>query len=365
MALVGYATVEEGRPSSDNGLGSSDNDDFVLSLPTGGDTRRRWILAALVACMCTVGIVAAYKIPDTGADDMLTAVYLIVQIVTTVGYGDMTPGSESVRLMLAFYILLLILVGAYALNVATGVLLEKEVAFLRKRMRRLENFEEGSSPSSRYMFFIASTMFCSAIFLGTAVFRYLEHCTCSYGVTWREADHLDHDACLEYTLGITFDQCVAAGGFVKTWIDCFYLSVVTVTTVGFGDFSPKSWSGRCFAVFWMVYGVACAGFFMTTMSELLFEDSGRVEYEGALHIDRDTFDAIDEDGNGSLSRAEYSMFVLVRHQLVSPEIMQEINRKFDSMDLDHTGGVTWAEISRSRSAALAALREAQGDEHSS
>merc|ERR1719333_1772015 len=76
------------------------------------------------------------------------------------------------------------------------------------------------------------------IFLGAGTIFYatFEACTCSYGATQVEG-------CVEG------EKCPATGGAVKTWIDSFYMAVITLTTVGFGDHSPKSVTGRVFGCF--------------------------------------------------------------------------------------------------------------------
>lgn len=41
-----------------------------------------------------------------------------------------------------------------------------------------------------------------------------------------------------------------------SWIDSFYFSVVTVTTVGYGDLYPTNEGARLFASFFILFGVA-------------------------------------------------------------------------------------------------------------
>lgn len=278
----------------------------------------------------------------------MTSIYVIVQIVTTVGSGDIPPETETMRLVFACYVLCLVLVGVYAMNVVQGWILEKHADFTRRNMRRRErmNGHENVTKGRIHLKRTATGLFVFSLVIGTIFFRLVEHCSCSYGETWQSAD-FDHEACPEDTRGITFEQCRDAGGWVKSTIDCFYMSVMTVTTVGFGDYSPVSYWGRVFAIFYMLFGVGSTGFFMTTMAEYLFEDE--IKYEGAMDIDKGTFASIDEDGSGEISRSEYSMFVLLRHGIVPPETVEEINQKFDSMDRRHAGSVTWDDLLYCRS----------------
>lgn len=40
-----------------------------------------------------------------------------------------------------------------------------------------------------------------------------------------------------------------------TWIDCFYFSVITLTTIGYGDFTPQTDGGKLFTIFYILIGI--------------------------------------------------------------------------------------------------------------
>lgn len=48
------------------------------------------------------------------------------------------------------------------------------------------------------------------------------------------------------------------------WIDSFYFSVITLTTVGYGDFSPQTDWGKLFTIFYVLTGIGIIFGFINT-----------------------------------------------------------------------------------------------------
>ena len=49
------------------------------------------------------------------------------------------------------------------------------------------------------------------------------------------------------------------------WIDCFYFSVITLTTIGYGDFSPQTVGGKLFTIGYIVIGLGMILTFIQTV----------------------------------------------------------------------------------------------------
>lgn len=50
-----------------------------------------------------------------------------------------------------------------------------------------------------------------------------------------------------------------------TWLDAFYFSFITLTTIGFGDFAPKTDAGKVFTIVYIVIGVGIILAFINTL----------------------------------------------------------------------------------------------------
>jgi len=49
------------------------------------------------------------------------------------------------------------------------------------------------------------------------------------------------------------------------WIDSLYFSVITLTTIGYGDFSPQTDAGKIFTIFYIIVGLGIILSFINTV----------------------------------------------------------------------------------------------------
>tara|TARA_B100000497_G_C7579793_1_gene349100 strand:- start:396 stop:713 length:318 start_codon:yes stop_codon:yes gene_type:complete len=50
-----------------------------------------------------------------------------------------------------------------------------------------------------------------------------------------------------------------------SWIDSLYFSVITLTTIGYGDFSPQTDAGKLFTIFYILLGLGMILTFIQTV----------------------------------------------------------------------------------------------------
>lgn len=98
---------------------------------------------------------------------------------------------------------------------------------------------------------------------------------------------------VQLLLGLTFAQIGTATVIFHlvekwSWIDAFYFSVITVATVGYGDFAPKTDIGKLVTVFYILLGI---GVFVTATATLASQLLAAAKQEAEQHRRRET------DGN--------------------------------------------------------------------
>eukprot|EP00931_Biecheleriopsis_adriatica_P055566 TRINITY_DN3288_c0_g1_i1.p1 TRINITY_DN3288_c0_g1~~TRINITY_DN3288_c0_g1_i1.p1 ORF type:complete len:403 (+),score=74.67 TRINITY_DN3288_c0_g1_i1:110-1318(+) len=308
-------------------------------------------LVAACVVMVATGVVLGMVVEGWS---FLTSLYVIVQIITTIGFGDVTVQAWSMQLFMAFYVLLSLLIVANFLNIMIGAIIQQHVANFQAKLQKMEVATDGTLRNSRDAqrkfghlndVLISSLLFGVAILSGMLFYGLAENCTCSYGVTQEAYGKED---CRDES----YASCMETGGFQHSWVTAFYMSVITITTVGFGDFTPKSHWGRLFGLVWMTLGVAATGTFIRAVSAAMADCDPATNVEGAEGIDEQIFQEIDKNGDGFLTKAEYTRYILLKHGFLPRDVLREIDQKYDSMDMFRTGRVTMEMITMKKTRSL-------------
>jgi len=64
-----------------------------------------------------------------------------------------------------------------------------------------------------------------------------------------------------------------------SWLDSFYFTVVTLTTVGYGDISPTTAAGKLFTMSYLLIGIGLLVTFAARLSSYMVEEQQRVVEE--------------------------------------------------------------------------------------
>lgn len=254
---------------------------------------------------------------------LVEAVYLFAQILTTVGYGDITPARPMGQVFVGFAVLLSILVIANLLYDLIRVFEER----MSETVGKAVDTAEQALATSR----------------------------CSTGRTVTESRGPSFQPVLLSVTG--FGACVLAGtlffhlypGEEKTVFQGIYMSTITLSTVGFGAFTPVTEVGMAFAAFWMVIGVGALGSVVGSFTAYMiarkkFEAGhGEDEVSASLILKREY---ADRDGN--VDQFGYLRFHLLKSNLMTKEEIDDVMKQFKGLDVERRGSLKAELILRQR-----------------
>ncbi|KAM0929512.1 hypothetical protein ACQ4PT_001574 [Festuca glaucescens] len=189
-----------------------------------------------------VGVVIFYLVMDQisgkRTNRVLDALYFCIVTMTSVGYGDLVPNSDTTKLLASAYVFTGMAVIALFVSKAADYLVEKqEVLFYKalhmnmksseaKMLRRIE------MNKTQYKFYTCALLLVTTIVVGTVFLWKIEK---------------------------------------LSLVDSFYCVCATITTLGYGDKSFSSKLGRTFAVFWIITSTIILALFFMYLAEIYTE----------------------------------------------------------------------------------------------
>ena len=65
----------------------------------------------------------------------------------------------------------------------------------------------------------------------------------------------------------------------RTWVDSFYFATSTVSTVGYGDVTPQTETGKLFTIFYILIGVSITAYAFSVIGSYLIKYHLEKSYE--------------------------------------------------------------------------------------
>ncbi|CAL5406829.1 unnamed protein product [Camellia sinensis] len=146
--------------------------------------------------------------------------------------------------------------------------------------------------------------------------------------------------------------CIAIGTVAvhlledMSWVDSFYLSVTSVTTVGYGDYAFTTLTGRCFAIIWLLVSTLAVARAFLYLTELRIDKRNRRIAKWVLQKKMTLGDlvAADLDHDGSISKSEYIIYKLREMGKIAEKDIMQICTQFDTLDNTNCGRLTIADL---------------------
>jgi len=132
-----------------------------------------------------------------------------------------------------------------------------------------------------------------------------------------------------------------------SFANAFHFSIVTMSTVGYGDWAPYTRRGQTVGAFFILSGVTIlanfagivVGYFMTRKELIESEDFLKNSLLTPAQIE--DFDA---DGNGEVDKFEFLQKSLIACKFVDIDKIDLIMAKFNDLDVDKSGTITMSDF---------------------
>lgn len=200
------------------------------------------------------------------------ALYFTVVTLCTIGYGDIVPNSTFTKLFTCVFILVGFGFVDILLNGLVTYICDRQEAVLLSTVDE-NNF---NSMVRAYMIDTEKGRMRIRIKVGLALAVVI--------------------GCIAVgTISVHFLEDMA-------WVDSFYLSVTSVTTVGYGDYAFSTIKGRCFAVVWLLISTLAVARAFLYLTELRIDKRNRRIAKWVLQKKISVGDlvAADLDNDGSI-----------------------------------------------------------------
>ncbi|KAJ6314615.1 hypothetical protein OIU78_018152 [Salix suchowensis] len=256
------------------------------------------------------------KFKGNATHPVVDALYFCIVTMCTIGYGDITPDSTATKLFSILFVLIGFgFVDILLSGMVSYVLDLQESHLLRNVKRGVQKQSAGS-----YIIDVKKGRMRIRMKVGLAL-----------GVV-----------VLCIGVGVAFMHFVESLG----WLDSLYLSVMSVTTVGYGDRAFNSLAGRIFASIWLLVSTLAVARAFLYLAEARVDKRHRMLAKWVLgqHMTVSEFLAADIDNKGFVSKSEYVIYKLKEMEKVSEKDILQICQQFDRLDAGNFGKITLADL---------------------
>ncbi|KAL0321342.1 UNVERIFIED_CONTAM: Two-pore potassium channel 3 [Sesamum radiatum] len=254
----------------------------------------------------------------TETHPVVDALYFCIVTMCTIGYGDITPNSTATKLFSITFVLVGFGFVDILLTGMVGYMLDLQENYLLRTMKGRGAHDPGSyiidvkkgRMRIRMKVALALGVVVLCIGIGVAVMHFVER--------------LD-------------------------WLDSFYLSVMSVTTVGYGDRAFNSLAGRIFASIWLLVSTLAVARAFLYLAEARVDRRHRRMAKWVLgqNMTVAQFLAADIDNNGFVTKSEYVIYKLKEMGKVSEKDILQICKQFERLDTGNCGKITLADLMES------------------
>ncbi|KAK0601525.1 hypothetical protein LWI29_025067 [Acer saccharum] len=243
------------------------------------------------------------QIKGKKTNTFLDSLYFCVVTMTTVGYGDLVPGSNLSKLLACGFVLS---------GTTLGGLIVSRALLMNQNVGPSDILKEIETNKVRRKLFVVSILLSVLFLIGHIVLIFVEE---------------------------------------MSFVDAFYCVCTTITTLGYGDQSFTSKGGRFFAIFWILTSTGCLGQFFIYIAQLSAQKRQRALVEWVLtrKTSRLDLEAADMDDDGVVNAAEFVIYKLKEMEKINQEDINQVMKEFEELDVDQSGTLSVSDINLAQS----------------
>lgn len=276
---------------------------------SGGSSQRNIVLGVfLIVNHFITGVLSMMFLESWSFYD---AAYFCIVTLTTVGYGDLSPSTTASKLFVIYYVIISIGIVSSYIAYFVGLFIDRQEEILVARTLGPEE-EEPQDAEAR-------------ILAGTELDR---------------ADYTGMAFSGAFMLGVLVVGCCIFIFMEKmSLIDALYATVISATTVGFGDLRPTHADTKLFMTVWLVFSTIAVAKLIGdfTDARVKYKQQAMTRRILTAQLDRRSLDMLDQDKDGHVEYGEFLSTMLVSCGKISQEELNTFRVRFNALDQDRDG----------------------------
>jgi potassium channel subfamily K, other eukaryote len=267
----------------------------------------------------------------------LDALYFSLVTFTTVGYGDFSPQTQEGKVFTCLYVFIgLLLVTQVVDRIVDKLLIQKGEMMTNKIVsswfHHFDNHDHKDGQETKQK---------DSTAIDTLNANTPKHFP--FNTTF-ESKYIVPQALFMSSIYIALIVAVGTMYFYfydnDSFVDSIYLSVMTVSTVGYGDVTPKSWFSKAFTCLYSILGTLAfariVSQFIEVVTEHRFAEKNKRLLESSF-FDAETLIKADVNGDDRVTKNEFILFRLRQMDLIPSEVELRIDKQWSRMDIDGDG----------------------------
>ncbi len=244
------------------------------------------------------------------------AAYFCVVTLTTVGYGDLSPTNTVSKLFVIYYVIVSIAIVSSYVAYFIGLFIDQQEELLLARtvahQEEINNLQAQDSGSR--------------VLLATESLDVADYTSMAFSVSF-----------LSFVVGV---GCTIFHVMEKmTFLDAFYATVISATTVGFGDLRPTHPNTKLAMTVWLVFSTIAVAKVVGDFTDARVKAKQRAVTRRILtaQMDQASLQMLDDDRDGKVEWGEFLSAMLVSCGKIDQKELETFRLRFNELDLDKNG----------------------------